>query len=322
MKAIVWTKYGSADGLVLKEVPKPVPKDNQVLIKTMASTVTAGDSELRRLKFPFWLWIPLRLYMGVVNPRNIILGQELAGEIEFVGKDVKEFKPGDKIFAGTGFGFGGYADYVCLGSDGVIVLKPANMSFDEAATVPTGGMEALHFMRKGNIKAGDTLLINGAGGSIGTYALQIAKNLGAIVTCVDSTEKLEMLRSLGADELIDYTKEDFTKSGNNYDAIFDVVGKSSFAGSIKSLNPNGRYMLGNPRMLQSILGKLLSLTSNKKVISGAALQSANDLYYLKKLIEEGKVKSVIDKRFPLEKVPEAHRYVDSGEKIGNVVIVI
>jgi NADPH:quinone reductase-like Zn-dependent oxidoreductase len=326
MKAIVWTKYGPPDGLQLKEVLKPVPKENEVLIRVRATTVTAGDSEMRRLKFPFLFRLPLRIYNGLGKPTKItILGQELAGEIESVGKDVQLFKKGDQVFATTGFGFGAYAEYKCLPEEpkmGVVASKPANMTYEEAAAVPTGGLEALHFLRKGNIQSGQKVLIIGAGGSIGTFALQLARHFGAEVTGVDSPSKLDMLRSIGADHVIDYTQEDFTKNGETYDVILDVMGKSSFSGSVRSLKPNGRFFLGNPGLSQMVMGRWTSMTSSKKVIMGAANQKTEDLLFLKELIEAGKIKSVIDRCYPLEQTAEAHRYVDAGQKKGNVVITV
>ncbi|MDA4111988.1 MAG: NAD(P)-dependent alcohol dehydrogenase, partial [Thaumarchaeota archaeon] len=247
-----------------------------------------------------------------------ILGQELAGEIESVGKDVKEFKKGDQVFAYTGFHLGAYAEYDCLPESGLVAPKPINMSYEEAAAVPLGGLHALHFLRRANIQAGQKVLINGAGGSIGTIAVQLAKSFGAEVTGVDSAEKLDMLRSIGADHVIDYTKEDFTKSGNKYDVIFDVIGKGSFSGCIKSLKDNGFYLLGNPSLSQRIRRN----SGNKKVISGMTSYKAEDLIFLKDLIEKGKIRSAIDRRYPLEQIPEAHKYVDTGQKIGNVVITV
>ena len=322
MKAIVWTKYGPPDGLELKEVEKPTPKDNEVLVKVYAATVTAGDCEMRSLKFPLWLQLLMRIGFGFRGPRKKIIGQELAGEIESVGKDVKLFKKGDQIFGSTGFGFGAYAEYVCLPEEGALAIKPANMTYEEAATIPTGGLNALHFLRKGNIQSGQKVLINGAGGSIGTFAIQLAKSFGAEVTGVDSTGKLDMLRSIGADQVIDYTQEDFTKSGETYDVIFDVVGKSSFSGSIRSLEQNGRYLTANPGLSQMVRGPWTSMTSSKKVIGGNVSYRPEDLVFLRELIEAGKVKSVIDRRYPLEQTAEAHRYVEKGHKKGNVVIIV
>jgi NADPH:quinone reductase-like Zn-dependent oxidoreductase len=326
MKAIVWTKYGSPDGLQLQEVEKPTPKDNEVLIRIYATTVTAGDCEARSLKFPLMLGLPMRIYVGLRRPKRItILGQELAGEIESVGKDVGLFKEGDQVFASTGFGFGAYAEYICLPEEpemGVLAIKPANMTYEEAAAIPVGGLEALHLLRKGNIQSGQKVLINGAGGSIGTFAIQLARYFGAEVTGVDSTEKLDMLRSIGADQVIDYTRKDFTKSGETYDVIFDVVGKSSFSGSIRSLKQNGCYLLANPGLSQMVRGRWTSMTSSKKVIFGAASQKTKDLLVLKELIEAGKVRSVIDRRYPLEQIAEAHRYVETGRKKGSVVITV
>ena len=322
MKAIVFTKYGSPDVLQLREVAKPTPKDNEVLIRIYATTVTAGDCEIRSFKIPLFIWLPLRLYMGLRKPRKHILGQELAGEIESVGKDVKRLRKGDQVFAATGFRFGAYAEYICLPEDGVLAIKPANMTYEEAAAVPVGGLEALHFLRKGHIQSGQKVLINGAGGSIGTFAVQLAKSFGAEVTGVDSTEKLDMLRSIGADHVIDYTQEDFTKGGETYDVIFDVVGKTSFSRSVRSLKQNGRYLLANAGLSQMVRGRWTSMRSSKKVILGAASEKTEDLIFLKELIEAGKIQSVIDRRYPLEHIVEAHRYVDTGHKKGNVVITV
>jgi NADPH:quinone reductase-like Zn-dependent oxidoreductase len=322
MKAIVWTKYGSADVLQLKEVEKPTPKDNEVLIKIFAATVTAGDCELRRLKFPSWLWLPLRIYMGLRRPKRItILGQELAGEIEAVGREVTRFKKGDPVFAPTLLRLGAYAEYKCL-PETYPVLKPANMTYEEAATIPTGGINGLHFLRVANVQSGDRVLINGAGGSIGTYAVQIAKSFGAEVTAVDGTEKLAMLRSIGADHVIDYAQEDFTRSGETYDVIIDVIGKSSFSGSVRALKPKGRYILGNPSLSGMIRGRWTPMTSEKKVIIAVASYKTEYYTFLKELFEAGKLKPVIDRHYPLEQTAEAHRYVEKGRKKGNVVITV
>lgn len=320
MKAVVCTKYGSPDVLQLEEVEKPTPKDNESLIRIHAASVTAGDCEIRGFKMPGWLWLPARIGFGIRGPRNKILGQELAGEIESVGKDVKRFRKGDQVFGRTGFGFGAHAEYICMSEDGVLTTKPSNMTYEEAAAVPFGGLDALHFIRKGNIQRGQKVLINGASGSIGTFAVQIAKYLGAEVTGVCSTSNLDMVRSLGADHVIDYTKEDFTKKDQIYDVILDVVGQSSFSNSLRSLKQNGLYILANPGLLQMVRGPLNSTRSNKKVIIGAASPKAEDLIFLKELIENGKIKTVIDRCYPLEQIVEAHRYVEKGHKKGNVVI--
>jgi len=247
---------------------------------------------------------------------------DLAGEIESVGKDVKLFKKGDQIFASTGFSFGAYAEYVCLPSTYVMASKPVNMTYEEAAAVPTGGLNALHFLRKGNIQSGQKVLINGAGGSIGTFAVQLAKSFGAEVTGVDSTRKLDMLRSIGADQFIDYAQEDFTKSRKTYDVIFDIVGKGSFSGCIRSLKKKGIYLLANPGLSSSVRGRWISMTSSKKVIVEMASYRIEDLIFLKELIEAEKIKSVIDRGYPLEQTVEAHRYVETGHKKGNVVITV
>ncbi|RIK29045.1 MAG: NAD(P)-dependent alcohol dehydrogenase [Anaerolineae bacterium] len=326
MKAIVWTNYGSPDVLQLKEIGKPTPNANEMLIKIHATTVTTGDCETRNLKMPILVRLPMRMYAGFRKPKRItILGQELAGEIEAIGKDVKRFKPGDQVFGTTGLGFGAYGEYLCLPEEsamGVLATKPANMTYEEAAAVPTGGLEALHFIRKGNIQRGEKVLIIGAGGSIGTFAVQLARYFGAEVTGVDSSGKLNMLRAIGADHVIDYTQEDITKRTEIYDVIFDVMGRSSFSGSVRSLKQNGRYLLGNAGLSQMVRGRWTSIRSSKKVIIGAANQKNEDLLFLKALIEAGEMKSVIDRRYPLEQIAEAHRYVETGQKKGNVVITI
>lgn len=326
MKAIVWTAYGPPEVLELRDVEKPAPADNQVLIKIHATTVTAGDCETRRLALPLWIRLPMRFYVGFDKPKRMtILGQELAGEIEAVGKDVTRFKPGDQVFAATGPGLGGYAEYICLPEvpeDGALATKPANMSFEEAAAVPFGGLEALHFLKKANIQPGESILINGAGGTIGTFAVQLARYYGAEVTAVDSAGKFDMLRAIGADHVIDYTREDFARSGRTYDVIMDVIGKSSFSGSMRSLAPNGRYLLVNPRVSHMFRGLWSSMTSNKRVIAGAASRTAQDLEFLKQLIEAGRLKTVIDRCYPLEQTAEAHRRAEAGGKKGNLVITV
>lgn len=327
MKAVVWTAYGSPDVLKLQEVEKPVPKDNEVLIRIDATTVPLGDCEMRSLSGARWYTLPVRAYVGLRKPQRItILGMELTGEIEAVGKHVTRFKAGDQVFAQTGFiRTGTYAEYIALPEEpegGAMATKPANMTDEEAAAVPVGGLEALHFLRQANIRSGQKVLINGAGGTIGTFAVQLARYFGAEVTGVDSTDKLDMLRSIGADHVIDYTQEDFTTSGKTYDLILDVISKSSFSGSLKSLKPGGCYLIANPGLLQRLRGGLTSSSDGRKVIFGTTSPRTEDLVFLKELIEAGKLKMVIDRRYSLEQIVEAHHYVETGRKKGHVVITV
>jgi NADPH:quinone reductase-like Zn-dependent oxidoreductase len=326
MKAVVTTKYGPPDVLELQEVEKPTPKDNEVLIKIYATTVTAGDCEMRSLELPLGYQLVMRMGFGIRGPRYKIPGSEVAGKIEAIGKDVKQLQVGDQVFGSAGMSFGANAEYICLPEkpgdmEGGVAIKPANMTYEEAATVPFGGRDSLHFLRKGNIQSGQRILINGAGGSIGVFAIQLAKHFGAEVTAVDSTAKLDMLRSLGADHVVDYTKEDFTESGAIYDVIFDVIGKISFSRTKKSIKQDGTYLLANPvsQMVQALWTRM---TSSRKVIMEAAAGTIADLVFLRRLIEEGKIGTVIDQSFPLEEIVEAHRYVEKGGKLGNVVITV
>ncbi|MBT4483618.1 MAG: NAD(P)-dependent alcohol dehydrogenase [Candidatus Latescibacteria bacterium] len=323
MKAIVCTKYGPPDVLQLKEVEKPAPRDNEVLIKIFATTANGADTRIRGAIFPPLFWLPVRMMLGFRGPRKNILGVELAGEIESVGKDVTLFKEGDQVFASTGFGMGGYAEYKCLPEEGDLALKPANMTYEEAAAVPHGALAALYFLRKGNVQSGQKVLIYGASGGIGTFAVQIAKSFGAEVTGVCSTTNLELVKSLGADKVIDYTKEDLIKNGETYDVIFDTVGKSPFSGCVRSLKKKGIYLRAVNMDLSSIVqGLWTSITSSKKVIGGVAIYTPENLNFLKELIESGKMKSAIDRRYTLEQMAEAHAYVDTGHKKGNVVIIL
>jgi len=303
-------------------VKKPTPRDNEVLIRTYATTVTAGDCEIRRFELPVLFWLPIRIYMGIIKPRINILGQELSGEIESVGRDVTQFSKGDRVFGVTDARFGTYAEYKCLPSTGVMSTKPANMTYEEAAALPVGGLNALHFIRKGNIRKGQQVLIYGAAGSIGTYSVQLAKYFGAEVTGVCSASNLEMAASLGADKVIDYTKEDFSRNTDTYDVIFDTVGKSLFSSSKRSLKKNGYYLLANPGLSQTVRGLWTSMVSTQKVIVSLARYRTEDLVFLKELVEAGRIKSVIDRCYPLEEIASAHRYVETGHKKGNVVITL
>jgi NADPH:quinone reductase-like Zn-dependent oxidoreductase len=316
VKAIVWTKYGPPEVLQLKEVEKPAPKEDEVLVRIYATPVSVAYCEIRNGT------ILARPFTGLTRPKNPIPGAEFGGEIEAVGVDVKRFKEGDQVFGSTNLGFGCYAEYISLPEEGVLAIKPAKMTYEEAAAGLGEALTALAFLRdKGNIQSGQRVLINGASGSIGTYAVQLAKHFGAAVTAVDSTGKLDMLRSIGADQVIDYTQEDFTKRGEIYDVIFDVVDVISLPRSNRSLKQNGTYLLANPGS-QMVQGLWTRMTSSKKVIMETASGTIEDLIFLRGLIEAGKIKSVIDRRYPLEQTAEAHKYVETGQKAGNVVIMV
>ncbi|WP_337872823.1 NAD(P)-dependent alcohol dehydrogenase [Ignavibacterium sp.] len=309
MKAVICTKYGPPEVLQIMEIAKPFPGPNELLVKILATTVHIGDTKIRRLepglgKFKDFFIKPLmRLVIGFNGPRKKILGMEFSGEVEAVGKDVTHFKVGDPVFASTEFKFGTYAQYLCINENGVVAIRPTNMTHEEAAPVSNGGITALIHLRKSNIREGQKVLIYGASGSVGTYAIQIAKNYGAEVTAVCSTSNLQLVKSLGADKVIDYTKEDFTQNGESYDVIYDAVGKIEPIKRKISLNKMGRYL------------NVFSASGNIKL-------KAEDLYHLKELCESGKLKTVIDRVYPLEEIVEAHRYVDKGHKKGNVVIKI
>jgi NADPH:quinone reductase-like Zn-dependent oxidoreductase len=334
MKAVVCKKYGSPEVLKLTEVEKPIPHNNEVLIKVYATTVTVADFRLRSFTVPFSFWIPARIMLGLRKPKVQILGMELSGEIESVGKNVKLFNKGDRIFASAGHSFGAYAEYKCLPEDGTIALIPSNLTYEEAAAIPVGGITALRFLEKGGIRIGHTftshkqkILVYGASGSVGTYAVQLAKYFGAEVTGVCSTTNLELVKSLGADKVIDYSKEDFTKSEEAYDIILETVGKSSFSDCMKVLKKDGIY-LNIIKPVPSLQMLWTRLTSSKEIIV-APKPEKNDskvkngyLIFLKTLVESGKLKPVIDRCYPLEQIVEAHKYVEKGHKKGNVVITL
>jgi NADPH:quinone reductase-like Zn-dependent oxidoreductase len=322
MKVVVCTKYGPPEVLQLKEVEKPAPRDNEVLIKVHATTVTSGDSRMRSFTVPLSFWLPARLALGIRKPKKAILGSELAGEIESVGKDVKQFKKADHVFAYLGHNLGAYAEYLCVVENGCLAIKPANVTFEEAAAIPFGGNTALYFLRKGNIQIGQRVLVYGASGSVGTFAVQLAKYFGAEVFGVCSTTNLQLVKSLGADTVIDYTKEDFSKNGQTYDVIFDAVGKSSFSACIKSLKKEGTYLQAVAAPARGVRMRWTSMISRKRLIGGLATPKTENLIYLKELVEAGKIKPVIDRQYPLEQIVEAHRYVDKGHKKGNVVITV
>ena len=322
MKAVCFKKYGRPDVLQLCTLKTPVPKDDEILIRIHATTVTPGDCEVRSFTFPFWVWIPLRLYMGVVKPRRPILGMEFSGVVESVGKAVTRFSEGDHVFGGTGARFGTYAEYRCQSAESAIAVKAANVNHDSAATLSVGGLNALHYLRSGDVQAGDRVLINGAAGCFGTYAIQIAKYMGAEVTGVDSTPKLAAMRDLGADHVIDYTREDFTDNGLRYDVILEIAGKASYSRCIRSLNRGGRLVLANPRFLQMLRAPLTSLLTDRRVSFAFASDAAEDLEYLATMMEAGTLRAIIDRTYPLESLAEAHRYVETGTKVGHVVIEI
>jgi NADPH:quinone reductase-like Zn-dependent oxidoreductase len=325
MRAVFCTAYGAPDVLQLRDVPKPVPKDNEVLVRIRATTVCATDCELRRLDFPSWVWVPMRLWTGISRPRQPVFGHEFAGDVEAVGKDVTAFGPGDKVFSATPLSLGAYAEYICVRENpdgGAIATMPANLSYEEAAAVPYGGGEAAEFLRKADVQSGQRVLINGAGGSFGTFAVQLAKHVGAHVTAVDSGSKLEMLRSIGADHVIDYAQEDFTDGTETYDLIFDVVRGTPSGRMAGRLTENGCLIIANPGFRQVTGALWAARGTTKRVVFGASSGTNEDLARLRDLIEAGELRPVVDRCFPLEQMAEAHRYAETGQKLGNIVITV
>ncbi len=328
MKAVVYTQYGSPDVLHLQEMEKPAPKDNEILIKIHASSINFGDMIARKLGaiapeefyMPSLFWLFARIEFGFRKPKKGVLGSEFAGKIEAVGKGVTRFKQGDSVFGFRGMHMGANAEYLCMPEDGLVAIKPTNMTYEEAATIPGGALTALSLLRKVNIQHGQKVLINGASGGIGSAAVQLAKHFGAEVTGVCGTPRLEFVKALGADKVIDYTKEDFTRNGETYDLIFDVLGKVSFARCKNSLTPNGHLLYVSFKMKQLFQMLWTSRFSSKKVICALSSEKPDDLIFIKELAEAGKFKSVIDRCYPLEQTAEAHQYIENGHKKGNVVI--
>lgn len=317
MKAAVYTKYGPPEVLQLQEIAKPLPKDNEILIKIEATAVNSGDWRLRKAD-PFGV----RLFFGLMKPKINVLGSVFSGEIESIGKSVKFFKVGDEVFGHTDMHLGAYAEYICISESGTLALKPDRLTHTEAAVIPFGGTSALHFINKAAIKPGQKVLVNGASGAVGSTAIQLAKYFGANVTGLCSSANIDLVKSLGADNVIDYTKTDITKNGETYDIIFDTVNKIPFSHCIKSLNENGILILSAAGMSEMFKGILTSMKSNKKVLTGVISHNAEGINFIKQLIETNKLKPVIDKTYPLEQIAEAHAYVEKGHKKGNVAITI
>lgn len=330
MKAVVHTEYGSPDVLHIQEVEQPSPKANEILIRVRATPVGYGDVLARRFNtisprsftMPFFFWLPARLAFGIRKPRKPILGSEFAGEIEGIGSDVTRFKVGDPVFGYRGPTMGAYAEYICMPEDGLVAAKPANMSYEEAAAVPYGALTALSILKRVRLQRGQKVLVNGASGGIGSYAVQLAKAAGAEVTGVCSTPRLELVRSLGADKVIDYTREDFTRNGETYDLIIDILGKSSFARCRRSLKPDGCYLLASFKMRQLFQMLWTSRLSRQKVICAMSLEQPEDLVFIKERVEAGGLQSIIDRCYPLEQAADAHRYAETGLKTGSIVLTV
>ena len=317
MKAITYSKYGPPSVLQLSTVNKPIPKDGEILIRIFATAVNSGDWRLR--KADPWA---VRLFFGLKKPKINILGSVLSGLIEATGNNVTRFKKGDEVFGATGMSFGAYAEYKCLPQEGILAIKPAGIGHEEAATIPFGATTALYFLKKAAIKSGQKVLIYGASGAVGSAAVQLAKSFGAEVTAVAGTSNIELVRSLGADKVIDYKKEDFTTNAETYDVIYETVNKLPFSSSIKCLKKDGTLILGASGLSQQLHGIWTSITSSRKVISGLISQKAEDMIFLKELVERGVYMPVVDKTYTLEQMAEAHTYVEQGHKRGNVAITV
>ena len=322
MKAFVYERYGPPDVLRLTELAKPAPKDNEILIRTRATTVTAGDWRVRSLDVPAGFGLLSRLALGIFGPRQQILGSELAGEVESTGKNVTRFKAGDEVFAFSGIRMGCHAEYKCMPEDGAVESKPANLTFDEAAAISFGGTTALDFFRRGRLRRGERVLVNGASGAVGTAAVQLARHFGADVTGVCSSANVELVQSLGASRVIDYTKEDFTQNEETYDVIMDTAGTAPFSRCRNSLKEGGRLLMVLGRLSDMVMIPWVSITGSRKIVGGTAVGRREDLHTLADLAAAGEFRPVIDRRYPFEQMVEAHRYVDTGRKRGNVVVTL
>lgn len=322
MRAIVYRRYGPPEVLELEERDPPAPRENEILVRVRAAEATKADCEMRSFRFPVrWFWLPMRLAFGVLRPRRQILGCYFSGEIVSLGSGVStSLKPGDRIFGSAGLRLGAYGQYVCIPAAGAIAIMPGSASFEEAAAVPLGGWNALHFMRRARIGAGERVLINGAGGSIGLFAVQIARAMGAEVTAVDSGIKADMLRRIGADHFVDYTKERFTDRGQRYDVIFDMTAKKSYGSCVRMLNPGGRYLMGNPRLGDMLRAGITSRLSDRQVVFAFARESTGELNDLAAMIDGGEIRPVVDRVYPMDQAAEAHHRVETEQRLGSVVI--
>ncbi|MBW2714088.1 MAG: NAD(P)-dependent alcohol dehydrogenase [Deltaproteobacteria bacterium] len=321
MKAIVYEEYGGPEVLHVEDVEKPKPDVDQVLIRVHAVEATKADCEMRSFKFAVsWFWLPLRIALGLRKPRNPILGNYFAGVVEATGGDVSRFKNGQSVFGAAGLRMGAYAEYFCIADSCTMATMPVKLSFAEAASVPLGGLNALHFMRKADIQQGDEVLVNGAGGSIGAFAVQIAKSMGAEVTAVDSSIKEAMLRDIGADHFVDYTKEDFTKRGDTYDVIFSMVAQTSYSSCVRALRPGGRYVMANPKLSDMLISPVSSRFSDRKAFFAFAGEKEEELLELKRMIDAGEISATVDKIYPMAEAAQAHRRVETEQRLGTVVI--